>query len=308
MSQHTTEITEAIKLVKKASEITEWFRKKGFENLKKKDRSPVSIADFASQIYIINQLRQKFPDDQIFAEENEVDLINDLALNRINECFEELNVGEIEDLKSELQYRGQNSERQWSIDPIDGTAGYMEGLTYAIGIGFMINSIPMKCAISVPDHDDNGEAIFIAEKNNGAKASYGGKDFIPLHVSKQNKVTEARLCQSLHYDLPWVSQFAEKIGIKKRIKLDSMAKFCMIAEGRYELYIKPAFGLVLSSWDYCPGDLLVREAGGKVTDLDEEPLKYDKDKCILRGPGIIVSNGILHDQVSVFIRNNFFSV
>ncbi|MFX0071730.1 MAG: inositol monophosphatase family protein [Candidatus Hermodarchaeota archaeon] len=308
MSQNKNEMALCIELVKKASDITEWFRNKKFKPLKKIDRSPVSVADFASQIFIINGIKENFPNDQIFAEESEDNLIDNTSESQIKECFKELGIEGISDFKKELNYRGVKSDRQWTIDPIDGTAGYIEGLTYAIGITHMVNSDPRLCAISVPDYNKKGLAIFIAEKDNGAQASYGGDTFQPIHVSNQNKITKARLCQSLHYDLPWVTQFADKIGIEERITLDSMSKFCMIADGSYDLYVKPTFGKEMSSWDYSPGDLLVKEAGGKVTDLDEEPLKFKEDKCYLASFGIIVSNRILHDEVAVFIRNNFFSV
>ena len=214
----------------------------------------------------------------------------------------------ISDLKGLLNYRGQMSARQWTIDPIDGTKGFMKGLKYAIGIGLMVNSDTKISIISVPEYKKNGLSIFVAEQGQGAKASYGGKDFEAIHVSDQKNLKKARLCQSLHYDLPWVTQFADKLGIEKRIKMDSMAKFCLVADGSYDLYIKPIMGFRAFTWDYGPGDLLVREAGGKVTDLDEERLTFEEEKCILKAPGIISSNGALHDEVAVFIRDKFFSI
>ena len=308
MSQYNREISLEVDLIRKASKITEWFKKKGVETYLKKDRSPATVADYSSQIYILNQIKENFPEDQVIAEENETGLIDDDSANQIRECFNHLNIDGITDFKKLLNYRGKKSSRQWTVDPIDGTKGFMKGLKYAIGIGLMVNSDPKISVIGVPEYKNNGLAIFTAEKGKGAKASYGGKDFQSIHVSNQNILKKARLCQSLHYDLPWVTQFADKIGIEKRIKIDSMAKFCLVADGSYDLYIKPIMGFRVHTWDYSQGDLLVREAGGKVTDLDEEPLVFQDEKCILRAPGIISSNGFLHDEVAVYIRNKFFSI
>ncbi|MFX1442149.1 MAG: inositol monophosphatase family protein [Promethearchaeota archaeon] len=308
MSQYNREISLAVDLVKKASEITEWFKKKGVETYLKKDRSPATVADYSSQIYILSRLKVSFPKDQVIAEENEMELIDDNSASQIKECFNDLDINDITDLKNLFNYRGQKSARQWTVDPIDGTKGYMKGLKYAIGIGLMVNSDPKISVINVPQYKNNGIAIFTAEQGQGAKASYGGKNFESIHVSNQINLKKARLCQSLHYDLPWVTQFADKLGIEKRIKMDSMAKFCLVADGSYDLYIKPIMGFRAFTWDYGPGDLLVREAGGKVTDLDEERLVFKDEKCILRAPGIITSNGALHDEVAVFIRNKFFSI
>jgi 3'(2'), 5'-bisphosphate nucleotidase len=308
LSQFGNEISLAVNLVKKASEITEWFKKRGVKTYIKKDQSPATVADYSSQIYILNQLKEKFPRDQIIAEETETGLIDINSTNRIKECFKKLDITNINDFKNLLNYRGPKSTRQWTVDPIDGTKGFMKGLKYAIGIGLMVNSDVKICVIGVPEYNKDGLAIFIAEQGQGAKASYGGKNFKPIHVSTQNNLEKARLCQSLHYDLPWVTQFADKIGIEERIKVDSMAKFCLVADGSYDLYIKPIMGFQAFTWDYSQGDLLVREAGGKVTDLDEERLIFKDEKCILRAPGIITSNGLLHDEVAVFIRNKFFSI
>ena len=192
--------------------------------------------------------------------------------------------------------------------PSIGSKGFMKGLTYAIGISLLVNSTTKICAISIPNYNEKGQAIFVAEFGQGAKVSYQNKNFESIHVSGQANIKNARLCQSLHYDLPWVTQFADKIGIQHRLQIDSMAKFCMVADGSYDLYIKPLMGFHIATWDYSQGDLLVREAGGKVTDLDEERLVFKNEKCKLRAPGIITSNGILHDEISVFIRDNFFSI
>ena len=308
MSQFSKEISLAVNLVRKASEITEWFKKKGVESYLKKDRSPATVADYSSQIYILHRLKREFPEDQVIAEENETGLIDHHSAKQINECFTQLDIANISDLKNFLNYRGQTSSRQWTIDPIDGTKGFMKGLKYAIGIGLMVNSDTKISVISVPEYKKNGLAIFVAEQGQGAKASYEGKDFEAIHVSDQKILKKARLCQSLHYDLPWVTQFADKLGIEKRIKMDSMAKFCLVADGSYDLYIKPIMGFRAFTWDYGPGDLLVREAGGKVTDLDEERLTFEEEKCILKAPGIITSNGALHDEVADFIRDKFFSI
>jgi 3'(2'), 5'-bisphosphate nucleotidase len=308
MSQYNKELSLAVNLIKKASEITEWFKERGAETFIKRDHSPVTLADFSVQVFVLSQLKEFYPEDQVIAEENESDLITKKSENSIKECFKELDIGEITDIKSILSYRGQSSERQWAVDPIDGTKGFMEGLTYAIGISLLDDSKSKMCAISVPTYNEKDQAIFVAETGQGAKVSYNNNNFELIHVSRQNDIKNARLCQSLHYDLPWVTQFADKIGIQHRIQIDSMAKFCMVADGSYDLYIKPLMGFHVATWDYSQGDLLVREAGGRVTDLDEEHLVFKNEKCKLRAPGIITSNGILHDEVSIFIRDNFFSI
>ena len=304
MSQYNRELKFAINIVRKASIITEWFRKKGIESFsfKKNDQSPVTLADFASQIYLISQLREYFQDDQIIADEENIEFIDLKAENLIKQCFEELNINELEILKENIRYHGKSSERQWTIDPIDGTIGYQKGLSYAIGVGFMIESNPKICAIAVPNYNEEALAIFSAEKNQGAQVSYNKNVFKPIKVNQNEDIYKIRLCHSLHYDQPWVLNFAKNIGIRSFIQIDSMAKFCMVADGTADLYLKPLDPEHSFTWDFLPGDLLVREAGGSVTDLNGERLKFKERKCLWTKPGIIASNSRLQKKIIELIK------
>ncbi|MFW9970435.1 MAG: 3'(2'),5'-bisphosphate nucleotidase CysQ [Candidatus Odinarchaeota archaeon] len=303
MSLYNRELKFAINIVRNASKITEWFRRKGFESFLKSDQSPVTLADFASQIYIISQIIEYFPDDEIIAEEENTDFINQKEETLINQCYDELNLQQLKNVKENIKFRGSYSERQWTVDPIDGTIGYQKGLSYAIGIGLMIKSTPVICAIAVPDYNSNQLATFIAEKDQGSQVAYNNKNFHPIKVSQNKNLHNYRLCHSLHYDKPWVLTFAKKIGITNFIQLDSMAKFCMIADGTADIYLKPLDSAHSFSWDFLPGDLIVKEAGGKITDLNGELLNFKREKCIWTAPGIFASNGFLHEKILELYQN-----
>ncbi len=307
MSRFKKELKFAVKLVRKATEITEWFRKYGFESFLKSDQSPVTLADFASQLYIISKLKQHFPNDEIIAEEENFEFIDLKAENLIKRCFNELSFEKLKIIKEIIGFKGKSSERQWTIDPIDGTKGYQKGLLYAIGIGFMVKSTPRVCAIAVPNYNEKLLAIFSAEENQGAQASYDDKDFKLIRVNQNEVIQNIRLCHSLHYDQPWVLNFAKKIGIKHFIQIDSMAKFCMVAEGTADLYIKPLDENHSFTWDFMPGDLIVREAGGEVTDLNGAPLKFNNGMCLWTAPGIIASNSVLQKKILELYKINQIS-
>ncbi|MHA1456022.1 MAG: inositol monophosphatase family protein [Promethearchaeota archaeon] len=189
------------------------------------------------------------------------------------------------------------SKRQWTVDPIDGTKGYQKGLSYAIGIGFMINSDPKICTIAVPNYKKFAKAIFIAEKDNGSKFAINISEFKPINVSPQTLLKQAKMCHSLHYDEPWVMDFATRAEITNFVQIDSMAKFCMIANGTADLYIKPMNKNRSFTWDFLPGILLVQEAGGIVTDLRGNSIELHNDKCVVSAPGLIASNSIIHDDI-----------
>jgi 3'(2'), 5'-bisphosphate nucleotidase len=78
----------------------------------------------------------------------------------------------------------------------------------------------------------------------------------------------------------------------------------MVAEGIADLYIKPLDEEHSFTWDFMPGDLIVREAGGAVTDLNGERLKFKKEKCIWTAPGIFASNSTLQKKILELYKQN----
>jgi len=307
MADFSDELNLATDLVNTASLITEWFRKEGFETFQKNDDSPVTLADYASQLYLINNLKEKYPEDQIVAEEKFNTYLNKNTQDVIKKCYGSLGLDPIEDIKKILNYRGPLSTRQWTIDPIDGTKGFQKNLTYAVGIGFMVKSKLCVAVISVPSYKESGKAIFVAEKDQGAKVSYDNRNFVSIHVSKEGNIEFAQMCRSLHYDKSWVKEFAHLAKIKRFFQIDSMAKFCMVADGTADLYIKPLDKNRSYSWDFLPGTLMVKEAGGNVSDLKGKNVIFKNEKCIVNSPGLIVSNGILHKEILNLLRDiNFY--
>ena len=304
MAVYFKELSLAVDLVKKASKITEWFRVKKFSSFIKKDDSPVTLADFASQIFIISEIKKYFPEDQIIAEEESSVFIDSDAENIVKKCYHSLNITFEENLKETLNYRGSISKRQWTVDPIDGTKGFQKGLAYAIGMGFMIQAEPTICAIGVPNYKNASLTIFSAEKNHGAKVSHGDQNFTKISVSNKKEIKKFRICHSLHYNQPWVLDFARSLGITNLFPLDSMAKLCMVADGSSEIYIKPMNMLRSFTWDFLPGELLVKEAGGMITDIRGNPIQYVNDKCEITAPGLIASNGTRHEELLNALKSN----
>jgi len=168
----------------------------------------------------------------------------------------------------------------------------------------MIQAEPTICAIGVPNYKNTSFTIFSAEKNRGAKVSYGSQDFTKISVSNQKEIKEFRICHSLHYNKPWVLDFARSVGITNFIPIDSMAKLCMVADSTTELYIKPMNMQRSFTWDFLPGDLLVKEAGGMITDIRGNPIQYVNDKCKITAPGLIASNGTKHEELLYALKSN----
>ncbi|MFX1273661.1 MAG: inositol monophosphatase family protein [Promethearchaeota archaeon] len=296
MSKYSQKTEKIIDAIKDAMRVTEWFQKEGFKIYRKQDTTPVTHADLASQILIVSRIKENYPEDMIIAEEDQ-EFIDETTEKIIKRCFHEVGLNDSLDINELMGHKGIDSHRQWTIDPIDGTEGFSSGLVYAIGVSFMIDNDPRMCVIGVPRYNDRSNTIFIAEKEKGAYCSISGSKFKSIQVNQQDDLNQIKMCHSLHYDEPWVVKFAKKIGFKELIQIDSMAKFCMVADGKADLYIKPIDKNHSFSWDFAPGYLLMKEAGGKITDLNGKELQFNAEHMICNTPGLIASNGEIHDLI-----------
>ncbi|MEJ2251557.1 MAG: inositol monophosphatase family protein [Candidatus Lokiarchaeota archaeon] len=295
MSEYKREMEFLEEVINRSIEISIWFKDHRFEVFKKSDNSLVTSTDLAIQIYIIKELKDRFPNDQIIAEESSnfgLSISKDLILK----CYKDLNIKINNQLAQLLGNTGEKGDRKWTIDPIDGSIGYKKGLTYAIGLSLLVGK-DVKCAIiGVPKYINKETTVFKAEKNKSAFSSINFGPYKKIGVSKQSQLSQVVLAHSLHHDKPWVREFADKVGIDHRIRIDSMAKYCMVADSSIDLYLRPLSSNRSYSWDFAPGDLIVREAGGLVTQLNGDPLIYNNKTCVVTSKALIVSNSLLYEK------------
>ena len=107
------ELEELVEIVQNAIRITEWFKKRGFESFVKMDKSPVTLADYASQIYIISKLKHLYPKDSIIAEETYNSKLNLSSEKLILSCYNTLNLSIETEIKDILNYRRHSWDHYW---------------------------------------------------------------------------------------------------------------------------------------------------------------------------------------------------
>lgn len=304
MREYKEELSLAEDIGRNAFNITQKLKDEGVTYTRKADNTLVSIADLASQIYIISSIRNKFQNDQIIAEESNIKLLDDNAISLIKEVYASLGIEYVSNYQETLLYRGNISKRKWIIDPIDGTIGYKKGLYYAIGIGFMVGSTPKIAVIAVPSDNKRTISIFKAIEHGGAWTSNDGTSFKKIHINDQKELNESNLCHSLHHDLQLTRKFIKKAKIKFTTAMDSMIKFCKVSNGSCDIYFRP-IDKKFKVWDFIPGELLVREAGGKVTDFKGNRIRVKDTKLLFSSSGFIATNKYLHRKALNILKRNF---
>lgn len=277
------------------------------EALTKQDQSPVTIADFGSQALVCRIINQAFPADPIMAEEDARELRNGRHAGLLSQLIEHVRRIRPRAAGPEvLQWidYGQATgyhDRLWTLDPVDGTKGFLRGQQYAIALALIERGRVVLSGLACPNMDEGCGAIFLAQRG------YGSWQVTPsrqaVRVSTTTASAAARLCESVeaaHSAHGDAVRVARMLGINRpSVRLDSQAKYAAVARGDADIYLRlPRDHMYVERiWDHAAGSLLTVEAGGCVTDCIGAALDFSCGGGLERNRGIVATNGILHDGV-----------
>ncbi len=188
-------------------------------------------------------------------------------------------------LAEESGHNNTISEYEWVVDPLDGTTNFAHGIPiFAVTIGLLRNNSPLLGVVYDPFRNE----MFSAELGHGAT-----RNNQPIHVSSQSDLGQALISTEFPYDLRTnprnnLDQFVQfQLRTQAVRNFGCSALHCSwTAMGRLDGFWE--FGV--NAWDIGAGVLIVREAGGRVTFMDE-------DENFLASDSILVSNGLLHEQM-----------
>lgn len=284
------------------------------EAIAKNDKSPVTIADFGAQALICKAIRDAFPTDSIVGEEDATDLRTpDLAPVRqqVSDQVAALIPGTTADAVLDwIDYgNGSVTDRYWTLDPIDGTKGFLRGDQYAVALALVEGGEIKLGLLACPALSfDGGQPglLFVAVRGEGASlVSLSGGDPQPITVADGTQAEKLRFVESVesgHGNQQQQSAMAQAVGITQpSMRMDSQAKYGAVAAGQAALYLRlpspksPNYREKI--WDHAAGTIVVEEAGGTVTDMNGKPLDFSKAARFEDNRGVVVSNGLIHDKV-----------
>lgn len=293
------------------------------EALAKADRSPVTVADFGSQALICRALAEAFPTDPVIAEEGSAELrlpenapMADRVLEQVRAIAPGASLDEVLGWIDHGLARDA-AERFWTLDPIDGTKGFLRGGQYAIALALIVGGQIQVAALACPNLGVGSEtstplgAVFTAVRGAGAwvrplddeKAAPA-----PIRASLQADAVQARFCESVesgHSAHGEADAVGARLGITAPpLRMDSQAKYAVVARGETEIYLRlPTRADYREKiWDHAAGVLIVAEAGGIVSDVDGLALDFTRGSELAANRGVIVANGPLHPRVVAAVR------
>ncbi len=258
-----TELATAIKLARRAGATILDFYRDGFEAEEKigadNFAEPVTVADRVASRIIVDGLEAKFPDDGILSEE-EPDTHHRLDRSRV-----------------------------WMIDPLDGTAGFIKrDGDFAVQIGLVENGRPILGVVYLP----NEASLLYAAKDSGAYRTVNDATPERLEVSKQRHFSKINFAASRNHYSKRMARVVETFRVANEVRRGSVGlKVGLIASREADLYIH--LSPRTKQWDTCAPEIILEEAGGRLTDIFGERIVYNT-RDIQNHNGIVASNAAIH--------------
>jgi len=250
--------------IQEASDIVMGFYgKNNLAIIQKQDGSPVTEADFASNSFLTDLLNREFPGIPVISEENP---------------------------KPSWEER-KNWDNFWILDPLDGTREFVaRNDEFAINLALIHKSVPVFGLISVPAKG----LIYSAVRGGGSWLHRPGHPsrrlpFQNINILDNERIVLISRSHSGSAEEAYIGFLRDKGFITRIQSAGSSYKHVLLAEGSAHLY--PKLGICWE-WDTAPGQIILEEAGGKVTRIsDMQPLSYNKKSFqnpdfIMWAPGI----------------------
>ena len=257
--------------------IREERRKFSLESVERKHAHDyVSYVDKGSEKQIVSALRQLLPEAGFITEEGTTKM--------------EEGRGKMEE---DSAISPQSSALTWVVDPLDGTTNFIHQYApYAVSIALLQGKEILIGVVYEVCHDE----CYCAWKGGGAYVELKGES-LKLSVSNQ-KIQDALLCLQLPYNSdaykPVIKHLIDKlygnVGSVRMCGSAAMA-LCYVASGRYDGYAEKYIG----QWDFMAGALIVKEAGGMVTN-------YEGSEDFTQGNNLVATNGVIQQDLLNVIK------
>lgn len=229
---------------------------------------PVTIADREASRIIVDGITAAFPDDAILSEEETDDVEHRVSKDRV-----------------------------WIIDPIDGTSGFIDkNGDFAIQIGFAVAGKPVVGVVLLPAH----RQTLYASHGDGAFLQSASGSIQQLNASDLTDLSQMKIAVSRMHKAPKMKDIIRELGFSKQIERGSVGlKVGLIAEKVCDVYIHLSPRTKL--WDTCAPEVIITEAGGKLTDLWGDHYDYSNPDVQNWG-GIVAAGNASHQNIIDRIR------
>ena len=332
LSRYASERRFAIEAVVAAAHLTKAVRDDfdpGAETISKADSSPVTVADLGAQALVRLAMVEALPDDGMMGEEDAGSLagsseLAEAVLARVRAQRPQVTLDDLRVALDGCDDPAGPGRRWWTLDPVDGTKGFLRNEQYAIALALVEDGEVVLGVMGCPNLPYDGEpgdaevagpigVLFVAERGAGtrmmplfeATADQAGE---PCQAAAPATTAEARYAESVeaaHSNRSEAARIGAALGITAEpVRLDSQTKYAMVARGDASIYLRVPRGDYRENvWDHAAGLIVVEEAGGRVSDVEGRPFDITTGQRMTNNRGAVVTAASIHDEVVAAVRS-----
>ncbi|MCA9295709.1 MAG: 3'(2'),5'-bisphosphate nucleotidase [Phycisphaerales bacterium] len=288
----------------------------------KDDRSPVTVADFAVQALIALRLRERLGTMLLVGEEHAAELrtdahaaVRDAVTDAVRLVLPDVTTDDVLDAIDAGDHDGTAAD-YWTLDPVDGTKGFLRGQQYAIALGFIERRNVTLGVMGCPnlpashhaplDRADDAGTIYCAARGHGAYELAPGRadgTVRAIHAAPENAAAAFRICESVEAAHSRQDDSARIVshlgGAATPVRLDSQCKYAVVARNQADAYLRlpTSATYVEKIWDHAAGSCIALEAGARVTDITGAALDFSTGRRLEHNRGIICASAGLHGRI-----------
>ena len=209
-----------------------------------------------------------------------------------------------------------SSDSYWTLDPIDGTKGFLRGGQYAVSLALIEKgqvvlgvlgcpNLSADYARSFDDPDPRG-CLFYATRGGGSWSVPADRPHISarrLDASREQDISAMRVCESVeaaHSRIDDSGRIVEYLAARGTpARLDSQCKYAVVARGQAEAYVRlpTRRDYVEKIWDHAAGMIIAEEASAIVTDVLGRPLDFSKGTGLSVNRGVLCASRTFHNRI-----------
>jgi len=278
------------------------------DGIAKDDRSPVTVADWASQAVVSILLGSGHP---IVGEEDagtlrapESEPLRERVVEAVSHALARpASAGEVLDAIDAC--RAAPADMYYTLDPVDGTKGFLRRQQYAISLAFLRDGVVRSGVVGCPNLPaDDGEydtpdplgCLAWATFLGGAQMRHGHGPAHRLAIAPWRPGQPVRSCESVesaHSKHDLSAALLEDLGAAGRpARLDSQCKYVVVARGGADVYMRLPVKADYREkiWDHAAGALVASEAGARVVDVDGQPLFFGRSRELTENRGVLAGH------------------
>ncbi|MGE3773148.1 MAG: 3'(2'),5'-bisphosphate nucleotidase [Gammaproteobacteria bacterium] len=317
------EFATALRAVADACAVTRAVQQRlgAIQAITKDDRSPVTVADFAAQAIVGLRLGTALGSFAMIGEESAAELRASDALARaVADAVRTVCPGASDaavldaiDCGDHDPVTAADVRRYWTLDPVDGTKGFLRGGQYAVSLALIEDGEVTLGVLGCPnlgadtarafDDPDPVGTLFHARRGGGAwslPSNHPDARATRVVVDTGRTLREMRVCESVesgHSRHDFTSRIVAHLDARGTpARLDSQAKYAVVARGQADAYLRlpTSYSYVEKIWDHAAGKIVAEEAGAVVTDIAGKALDFAHGATLSQNRGVVCATPAFH--------------